>query len=245
MGTKNKLIISTVAVLILVVVVASFYFFVLKPSSKPEIGIKNMPQGWSKVQDLNVAEDAFGVQYQGTGTVEDAIAAFEAEMIKAGWSHVRDETRQEGFSFSVLKKEGYEATIMAVAIAPNKVIISIIAAKSKEDLPKEPELPKEDVEGEDLKDVPRFAGSIRTTYENYSESVSIEYLTSANITTVTEHYATELPAKGWTLEGMTVDDNKTAIYATKMKWGFVTVNIEKSTYYDGYTHIDVLFIPHH
>ncbi len=243
MATKNKLIISTTAVLILVVVVASFYFFILKPSSKPEIGI-SVPQGWSKVQDLNVAEDALGVQYQGTGTIEDARATFRNEMIKAGWSYVRDETPQKGFSFAVLKKNGYEATIMAVETEPNKIVISIVAAKSKGDLAKELAPPKDDVDGEDLADVPRFTGSIRITYENYSD-VSIKYLTSANITVVTDFYASELPAKGWKLEGMTASDKKAEIYATKMKRGFVTVNIENSKDYDGYTSIEVLFNPYH
>ncbi len=243
MGTKNKLIISTVAVLILVVVVASFYFFILKPSSKPEISIGNVPQGWSKVQDLNVATDALGVQYQGTGTIEDAISAFKNEMTKVGWSHVRDETPQEGFSFSVLKKDGYETTIMAVETEPNKIIVSIVATKSKEAPLKEPELPKEDVEGEDLIDVPRFSGSIRIAYEPYSESVSIAYLTSANITTVTEFYAVKLPTNGWALEGMTAEGKKTEIYATKMKRGFVTINIENSKDYNGYVNIEVVFTP--
>jgi len=245
MGTKNKRRILTVAVFILIVAVASFYFFILKPSLKPEIGMKNVPQGWSKVQDLNVAEDALGIQYRGTGKIEDAIAAFKTEMIKAGWSHVRDETPQEGFSFSVLKKNGYEATIMALETEPNKIIVSIVATKSREEPLKEPELPKEDVEGEDLIDVPRFSGSIRITYENYSESVSIKYLTSANITTVTEFYAVKLPTNGWTLEGMTAEGKKTEIYATKMKRGIVTINIGNSNEYNGYVNIEVVFTPYY
>lgn len=244
MGTKNKVVMAITAVLILLVVAVSFYFLILKPSSRPEIGI-SAPQGWSKIQDLNVAEDASGVQYQGTGTIEDALATFKAEMLKAGWSHVRDETLQEGFTFSVLKKNGYEATIMAVETEPNRIIVSIVAAKSKQESLKELELPKEDVEGEDLTYVPRFPGSIRIAYENYSESVFIEYLAAANIITVTEYYAIELPAKGWVLEGMTVYDNRTEIYATKMKLGFVTVEIESSKDYDGYTHIGVLFTLQH
>lgn len=244
MVTKNKLIMSTTAVLIVVVVVASFYFFILKPSSKPEIGI-SAPQGWSKVQYLNVAEDALGVQYQGTGTIEDAIAAFRTEMIKAGWSQVRDETPQNGFTFSVLKKNGYEATIMAAETEPSKIIVSIVVAKSKEETPKELELPKEDVAGGDLTDVPRFPSSVRTIYENYSESISIEYLASANITAVTEYYAIELPANGWVFEGMVVGGIKTEIYATKMKRGSVTINIENSDGYNGYVNIEVIFMPYY
>lgn len=244
MGAKNKVVMAITAVLILFVVAVSFYFLILKPSSRPEIGI-SAPQGWSKIQDLNVAEDSSGVQYQGTGTIEDAVAAFNAEMLKAGWSHVRDENLQKGFTFSVLEKNGYEATIMAVETEPNKIIVSIVVAKSKQELPKELEPPKADVEGEDLTYVPRFPSSIRIAYENYSESVFIEYLAPANITTVTEYYVIELQAMGWALEGMTVYDNKTEIYAAKTKWGFVTVEIEISKYYDGYTQIDVSFTLYH
>ncbi|MEM2080791.1 MAG: hypothetical protein QXP44_06415 [Candidatus Bathyarchaeia archaeon] len=244
MVAKNKLIMSTTAVLIVVVIVASFYFFILKPSSKPEIGI-SAPQGWSKLQDLNVAEGALGVQYQGTGTIEDAIVAFRTELIKAGWSHVRDETPQKGFTFSVLEKNDYEATIMVVETEPNKIIASIVVAKSKEETPKELELPKEDVAGEDLTDVPRFPSSVRTIYENYSESVSIEYLASANITAVTEYYAIELPANGWVLEGMVVGGIKTEIYAAKMERGFVTINIEDSDGYNGYVNVEVIFTPYY
>lgn len=246
MGAKNKLIISVTAALILVLVAASFYFFILKPS-KPEIGIETAPQGWSKVQDLKVAEDAVGVQYQGNGTIGNAIAAFKAEMMQAGWIHVRDETPQDGFSFAVLKKNDYEATIIAVATSPNKVIVSIVIAKPKTDIAKEPSPPKDDVEGEDLAEIPRFPGSIRITYESsvsVSVSVSIEYLTPANMTTVTEFYASELLARGWAIEGMTFSGNKTEIYATKPKGGFVTVNIENSKDYDGYTNIELLFNPY-
>ncbi|MGB9841275.1 MAG: hypothetical protein ACPLKZ_00965 [Candidatus Bathyarchaeales archaeon] len=240
MGTKSKVVIAITAVLILFVVAVSFYFLILKSSSRPEIGI-SAPQGWSKIQELNVAKDASGVQYQGTGTIEDAIATFKAEMLKAGWSHVRDETLQEGFTFSVLEKNGYEATIMAVETEPNRIIVSIVAAKSKQEALKELELPKEDVEGEDLTDVPRFPGSIRIAYESCSESVYIEYLTSANVTAITEYYATELPAKGWALEGLTACDDKTEICAIKVKMGFVTVEIEGSNYYEDYARISVLF----
>ncbi|MEM4733359.1 MAG: hypothetical protein QXD70_02395, partial [Candidatus Bathyarchaeia archaeon] len=123
------------------------------------------------------------------------------------------------------------------------IIVTIVAAISKQEIPKKLELPKEDVKGEDFIDVPRFPGSVRINYENCSESVSVKYLASANITAVTEYYVIELPAKGWALEGMTVGGNKTEIYATKMKLGYVVVEIESSN--NGFTYIDILFILYH
>lgn len=70
--------------------------------------------------------------------------------MKTGRSHVKDETPEEEFSFSFLKKNNYKATITAVETEHRKIIISIAVANSREDLLKESTLPKVDVENEDL-----------------------------------------------------------------------------------------------
>ncbi len=231
---NRQIILIVIAVLILASVF--FYFFI----SKPKIELGSVPSGWGKVKDLKVERDALGIQYKGTGTIEEAISAFKAEMTKVGWTHLRDEIPEEGFSFSVLRKDGYEATVFAVRTEEGVTTVTIVAGKLREEPAKKPEVPKEDVEGEDMTDVHRYQGAVIISYESSPRSTSIEYLTSENVSTVADFYATQLPANGWTLEGMMIEEQKAEITATKTKRGLLTISIETSKDYDDYTNVEVV-----
>jgi len=78
---KKILIAAVIAGLVLAG--AAFYFLTLKPV-RPEMDFGRVPAGWSRIQDLSPKEDVWGAQYQGTGTLEDALTAFKTEMEKAG-----------------------------------------------------------------------------------------------------------------------------------------------------------------
>jgi PGF-pre-PGF domain-containing protein len=58
-----------------------------------------------------------------------------------------------------------------------------------------------DVPGEDLPDVPRYPGAVRTKYaaNPFLEQKSIKYRTAADIGTVQSFYVSQLPGHGWLL----------------------------------------------
>ncbi len=62
-------------------------------------------------------------------------------------------------------------------------------------------LPKEDVIGEDLSDVPRYSPSVRLSYNKDTSYgvvfVSIEYYTEDELSTVRSFYLAEMPKHGW------------------------------------------------
>ena len=75
-------------------------------------------------------------------------------------------------------------------------------SQETEEVSEEIALPTEDVEGEDLSDVPRYPGSVRTGYitqetEEAGREKWISYATSAGIDEIRDFYARELPANGW------------------------------------------------
>ena len=64
--------------------------------------------------------------------------------------------------------------------------------------------PTSDVAGEDISDVPRYPGSVRTAY--LGDGTMLWYVTSASVDEVLAFYEKELPANGWTVLGrMQVD----------------------------------------
>lgn len=229
---NKQIIFIVIAVLILASVF--FYFFTFKLRPKMDFG--GVPLGWSKIQDLRPKKNVWGIQYQGTGTLEDALTTFKTEMEKAGWVHVIDENYS-----SLLKKDNFEAVIFASRVEPNTITVVILAAEAREQPSVgKPEIPTKDIDGEDITDVPRYPGSVRIWYESLFQDISIEYLTSENVSTVADFYTTQLPANGWRLKGMTTEEQKTEITATKTKRGLLTISIETSKDYEGYTNVEVV-----
>ena len=72
--------------------------------------------------------------------------------------------------------------------------------------------PASDVAGEDIPDVPRYPGSVRT---DYLREGLILYVTSASIDEVLAFYEKELPANGWTVFGRGQVDYSIVIGADK------------------------------
>lgn len=63
-----------------------------------------------------------------------------------------------------------------------------------------PEGPTSDVAGQDISDIPRYPGSVRTHYVPIPmdpDLIAIVYSTSASVDTVSDFYETQLPANGW------------------------------------------------
>jgi hypothetical protein len=62
-------------------------------------------------------------------------------------------------------------------------------------------LPTADVPGQDLPDIPRYKGSMRTAYDQNDDGseVNLEYVASASAQEILDFYKKTLVEKGWTL----------------------------------------------
>lgn len=67
------------------------------------------------------------------------------------------------------------------------------------------EIATTDVFGEDLKDIPRYTGSIRTYYAQDAEETAVTYETMDAESKVREFYKTTLTEKGWKQVGVATD----------------------------------------
>lgn len=67
------------------------------------------------------------------------------------------------------------------------------------------EMPTTDAFGEDLADIPRYTGSIRSYYSQDEEETDITYDTTDTEAQVREFYKTTLTAKGWRQTGIATD----------------------------------------
>jgi len=111
-------------------------------------------------------------------------------------------------------------------------------------------IPKLDVAGEDIQDVPRYPGSVRVYYApmpGIPNAITVVYVTSATIDTVADFYETELPAKGWESESsaeMMEEFGLTRMYVgqTVIKEGReIFVLVRDSSDYSGYTEVNISF----
>ncbi len=62
-------------------------------------------------------------------------------------------------------------------------------------------MPSADVAGEDLADVPRYSGSMRTGYDKNDDGteINLEYITSSSTKEILDFYKKTLVDNGWTL----------------------------------------------
>ena len=67
-------------------------------------------------------------------------------------------------------------------------------------------MPTSEVEGEDLSDVPRFNGAVRSSYDKNDDGsvINIEYYGQASSKEILEFYKTNLPVKEWILRAESV-----------------------------------------
>ncbi len=67
-------------------------------------------------------------------------------------------------------------------------------------------LPSADVTGNDITEVPRYPGSVRTAWNKYEESEKVSYQAKATAAEVGDYYTKLLAEKGWTLTSSTEMD---------------------------------------
>lgn len=96
--------------------------------------------------------------------------------------------------------------------------------------------PTSDVAGEDIPDVPRYRGSVRSYYGSSGGTTSVIYITSASIDEVLGFYEEKLPDNGWTTETLWRQVDEGMIAASKGKIR-VTVECSPSIDYPNYTFV--------
>lgn len=226
MNTKAFWMLALLTVLVIGVVLISGC---VGPAEKTGPGGITVPSGFTEhtVPFLGLFPDMEGVTvtaYLGSGTAENALDVFKSAAIDAGWTRMEGEVEipvtgipSVEIAGTVITGAGFEkgnemlvinvvqaedqVTVMVI-VGPKEVIIG---SKDIEDAPVEEVTPEEvgpptsDVVGEDIPDVPRYPGSIRTGYSIVVETglTTIGYVTSSSVDEVVDFYERELPANGW------------------------------------------------
>ena len=198
--------------------------------------------------------------YMGPGTAEDALNVFKTSAIDAGWTCVLGKEIPTigipgvGVAGTVITGAGFEKgdkmLVIHIMQAEDQVTVMVVEApKWQEEFPIEEWVPEEigpptlDVEGKDILDLPRYPGSVRTSYWRMDfgdggEAITVTYITSATISEVLKFYQEKLPANSWTdITEMQMED---AFWLMGYREGVnAKVSINPDTFYVGYTSIGI------
>ena len=229
----NEKIIAIAIVAVLILAGAAGYFLLLRPG----IDLGPVPQGWEKIQESRQG-DSFGVAYTGNSTLENALAVFRTSLEEVGWSHVQDDIHEDLYC-AIFNKGKQQAAVLAMGREPSIIVYVLVSEAIPVEAAKEVEATTEDVAGEDIVDVPRYPGAVRTSCEIAPQETFVQYLASADAVAVASFYADQLPTNGWALQAMTTDAEGVQIVAFKTTRGLLTISIKAHETLDGYTSIEI------
>lgn len=220
----------------------------------------SVPSGYEKQATVpNPKEGVTIVQYTGSGSPEDAVAAFKSAAKDAGWSEEGTVAVLEGeWSGAGLKKDD-EVMVIHATESDGQVMVTVVRApeeqagsdgtggttdSSEETEPAESP-PQSDVEGSDFDDVPRYPDSVRIEYWQQETdadlTIGIKYLTDASFEEIFNFYDEALPDQGWTVAQSTQSAEEGGFVATKDSKQ-VMIRWESNTSYDGYVDIEMVVV---
>lgn len=193
------------------------------PSGFEEAALPSMP---------DTREGASVTMYSGPGPASEALAAFREAAESAGWEPVSEGGGQISVMGGRFAGSGFEKGDRMLVVQVTEVAGRVTAAvvetsgearggPSAQTAPREaPGVPPEsDVEGEDLEDVPRFPGSVRTQYtyleKGDERGAEIGYLAEAACGEVLDYYESRLPDRGWTVRFRARQEGERQIGAEK------------------------------
>lgn len=218
-----------------------------------------VPSGYEKDSTVpNPEEGVSIVQYTGSGTADEAVAAFKQSAEDSGWSErgtitVLGEWSGAGFEkddeILVVHADESDGDVTVTVIhGPKDVLGSNGAPETTEttdDTGKTEETgtgetpPDTDVDGSDIPDVPRYPGSVRTSYARRETDdgtmVAVTYVAEATFQEASDFYDDALPSNGWEIETSVDSDDGGGREATKDS-KMVNVWWERSDY-EGYVKI--------
>lgn len=216
------------------------------------LGDVPVPSGFEKEMTVpNPEEGLTIVRYSGSGSPEDAVAAFKSAATDAGWAGEGTVQVLDGkWSGVGFKKDG-EVLIIQARGSDGEVTVTVIRADKElvgsegtgdttdtaEETASEKSPPQSDVDGSDIEDVPRYPGSVRTEYSRVESESEIQiynlYIAEATFEDVKEFYEETLPDNGWTVEqAIQTNDGGQIIAAKDSKT--ITIGFENDSDYEGY-----------
>jgi len=217
MNTKKLGILALLTVLVIGVVLISGC---VGPEAKTGPGGITVPSGFTKLPLIEHEYEGVTItQYMGSGTVADAASSFKAAFRAAGWTFMGEGVVAAGYTGTGFEKGNEIAVIYTIQAGDQVTVMVIIGPKEVEEAPEEerkevtPEEvgpPTSDVPGEDIPDVPRYPGSVRTDYLSVGGMTEVSYITSASFDEVVDFYEEKLPANGWDIiiSGLQIDEEE-------------------------------------
>lgn len=263
---KGLLIIGVVLLIIIIAIIGgNGPVRVLDIGRETGPGGITLPAGFTehKAPHLGFIPEMEGITmstYMGPGTAEDALNVFKTSAIDAGWTSVLGKEIPTigipgvGVAGTVITGAGFEKgdkmLVIHIMQAEDQVTVMVVEApKWQEEFPTEEWVPEEigpptlDVEGNDISDLPRYPGSVRTSYWRMDfgdggEAITVTYITSVNVSEVLKFYQEKLPVNGWTdITEMQMED---AFWLMGYREGVnARVSINPDTFYVGYTSIGI------
>jgi hypothetical protein len=212
-----------------------------KDAPEIPIDLSTPPEGYVKTFEEGTVGN-YMVFFSGSGSVSDALAAFQAWITGLGATPTSDDLSfmsyapgyipfvVEGFNgHIVLYTQGEDGNVTVVILVVNYDVIDKI------------EIPDFDIEGYESDLVPRFEGSIRiefyTAYESESShrySINNRYIIASSVDVVLAYYEAFLIQDGWVLS----DQTESGLTATKGE-NQIIISLGQSQSYEGFIELFV------
>lgn len=225
MKTK-KILIGLLVLILISALVAFLYLFI----TKPRLDIEKVPEGWKVMEIVKRADGNISGYLKGKGTVEESLTLFKEEMIKSGWVIIKEEGLEVFFN-----KKDKSAVLLMFPVEGREVEAFILTFTNPILDTSEPKVPTVDVEGKDLEDVPRMAGTVRVSYESKPETEYVEYMLKSPVKEVFEFYLTGLKDNGWSIDNSGSSESTAGMSANKVGKGILIVNITRDDIFGEYT----------
>lgn len=201
--------------------------------------------------------------YEGSAGASEALDAFREAAAAAGWKRLY-EGRQVSALGGQLAGTAFEKGDRVLLVAVNQrgegVRVTVVQGRrsvlrtssggdADQARPREQadaaehEPPTSDEEGEDPPDIPRYPGSVRTSYgEAQSDEgrlTEVEYLAEASCEEIIDHFEEALPEAGWSIAGTRRSGGEHVLAARKSASTAVGIRCRPSDAYQDYREIEV------
>ena len=231
---KTKKILLGLLVLVLIGALAVILYLFI---SKPRLDIGKIPEGWKVVEVIKRPDGTISGYLKGKGTVNDSLTLFKEGMVKSGWEIIKEGELEVFFS-----KKDRSAVLLVFPVEGEEVEAFIVISTNPLLDTSKPKVPTEDVEGKDLEEVPRMAGTVRISYESKPEADYVEYIIKSPVKEVFDYYFTGLEKNGWNIDNSGFSENTAGMNANKVGKGILIINITKDDIFGEYTIIQLNLI---
>jgi len=220
-----------------------------------------IPGDYEETQSMEVEEGITMTQYFVDEDSTQVLNDLQDSAEDAGWEVMAEwESTVAGYDVGVALEKDDRAMVISTVDVNGQTNAIILEGpvdtvdpdvdeendEEENDVDEEEEPPTQDVEGEDLEDVPRYPDSVLTSYdtgewtENDEEYLAaiLHYLAEEDAETIADWYESELPDYGWNIQVAGEDNGEHYIYAEDEPFGLGII-IESSDDYEGYSEIEI------